>query len=150
MKNYYDILEIHPKSSQEVIEASYKNKCKQYNPENFSTHQEILEAKINLNQVNEAYKILSNPKKRAKYDKIFEQKGGNVELSKTPETGLLVFFVIAVIIIILAEYIAKTFFSKFTALTVMISTTPILKFILFIILVAILIHYVWSLLKQKK
>ena len=148
MKNYYDILEIHPESGQEVIELSYKSLYNHYNPENFNSPEEILQATIMRNQLKEAYEVLSKPKKRAKYDKYYKSKGGKVERQKIFGQALWIFIVLA--ILILAKWIADASFKYFARLTVIIAKNPVLETILFIITALILVSIIRNILKTKK
>ena len=141
MKNYYDFLEVHPESGQEVIESSYKALYKLYDPDSSTTVQEKLSAKIRRNQLKEAYNVIGNPKKREKYDKYFKAKGGKVELDKNPNESMLIFFAIAVIIVVLAKFIVDTFFPNFVKLTHIISSAPIFQGMLAVVLFGIAIHY---------
>ena len=65
-KTYYDWLEVSPKASQEVIEKAYKALVKKYHPDlqqqNSKNSEEIIK------KINEAYSILSDKEKRARYD----------------------------------------------------------------------------------
>lgn len=62
-KNYYEILEVSPNASLEIIKIAYKSLVKKYHPDN---NENVNIEKIR--KVNEAYQILSNPEKRKKYD----------------------------------------------------------------------------------
>lgn len=67
MKNYYDILEVSPKASKEVIEKAYKVLAKKYHPDRYNgDKKEIAEEK--LKEINIAYKILSDDLLRDQYD----------------------------------------------------------------------------------
>lgn len=60
--NYYDILEVSPSASKEVIEASWKALVRCYHPD---APKPDAERTVLLNQ---AHDILSDPKKRKQYD----------------------------------------------------------------------------------
>ncbi|OGI23338.1 MAG: hypothetical protein A2287_04250 [Candidatus Melainabacteria bacterium RIFOXYA12_FULL_32_12] len=150
MKNYYDILEIHPDSSHEVIEATYKALCKHYNPQNFSDRENKLQAKRRTNQIKEAYKVLSDSRKRAKYDKYYKEKDGHVEIRKSPIETVLVFLALAVLMVIIGKYIGDIFFKYFAKLTVIIGNSPILSIILLFIIVGIAIHFFWKNFKKNR
>lgn len=62
--NYYEILEVSQSATQEIIKIAYKNLAKKYHPDIVST--EIANRK--MQELNEAYEILSNPEKRKEYD----------------------------------------------------------------------------------
>ena len=71
MKNYYEILEVDPKASNEIIEKAYKVLAKKYHPDTQSIDKkEWAEAKFK--EINEAYEILSNKESRKNYDIEFE------------------------------------------------------------------------------
>ncbi|MEK7500649.1 MAG: DnaJ C-terminal domain-containing protein, partial [Patescibacteria group bacterium] len=63
MKDYYQVLGIDRKASQEEIKKSYRQKAHQYHPDRGGD-----EAKFK--EINEAYQILGNPDKRAQYDQF--------------------------------------------------------------------------------
>ena len=67
MKDYYGILEVNEKASQEIIEKAYKTLVKKYHPDLYSSVQKR-EAEIKLRDINEAYNILSDSFLRAQYD----------------------------------------------------------------------------------
>ncbi len=69
MKDYYEILEVHPKASQEVIKKAYQTLAKQYHPD--VTVYEKGFAHEKLTELNEAYSVLSNPERRREYDSQF-------------------------------------------------------------------------------
>lgn len=70
MKNYYEILEVNKKASKEVIEKAYKVLVKKYHPD--------LNHKVSVNKkiqdINEAYEVLSNDFLREQYDTEYEKK----------------------------------------------------------------------------
>lgn len=66
-KNYYEILEVDSKASNEIIEKAYKTLVKKYHPDlQNSSHQKEFEEKMKL--INEAYSVLSDEYKRTTYD----------------------------------------------------------------------------------
>lgn len=67
MKDYYGILEVNEKASQEIIEKAYKTLVKKYHPDLYSSVQKR-EAEMKLKDINEAYNILSDSFLRAQYD----------------------------------------------------------------------------------
>ena len=62
---YYEILEISPNASQDVIRAAYKAMCKKYHPDNTQDDGEDEEIK----KINEAYSVLIDPATREEYDR---------------------------------------------------------------------------------
>ncbi len=74
-KDYYQILGVSKNSSQDEIKKAYREKAHKFHPDKSGGD----EAKFK--EVNEAYQILGNPEKRAKYDQFgtaegFSQRGG--------------------------------------------------------------------------
>ena len=149
MKNYYDILEIHPDSGREVVEASYKSLYKHYNPDNFASDEEKLQAKIMRNQLDEAYKVLAHPAKKAKYDKYFKEKSGDVETKRLPHEGIIFLIALAVVIVIMAKYLGDIIFRYFTKFTVLVGNSPILSTILALIIAGIVTHALWKASKKR-
>lgn len=78
--NYYEILQISVNASEEVVRASYKAMCKKYHPDVFK------DGGSKMRQVNEAYEVLSDSKKRAEYDVELERIRINTE-SKMNESS---------------------------------------------------------------
>jgi curved DNA-binding protein CbpA len=64
-RTLYEVLMLHPTASIEVINAVYRALAKQYHPDHAGP-----EASEKMAQINEAYAILSNAEKRARYDEI--------------------------------------------------------------------------------
>lgn len=67
MKNYYEMLEVNPKASKEVIEKAYRVLVKKYHPDLYTGDKRIY-AEKKIKQINEAYKILSDDFLREQYD----------------------------------------------------------------------------------
>lgn len=67
MKNYYDLLEVTPKASNEVIEKAYKVLIKQCHPDLYIGEEKIY-AEERTRQLNEAYHVLSDSFLRSQYD----------------------------------------------------------------------------------
>ena len=71
MKNYYEILEVNKKASQEIIEKAYKVLVKKYHPDLYTgKKKEYAEEKIK--EINEAYEILSDAFLKEQYDRQLE------------------------------------------------------------------------------
>lgn len=71
-KNYYDILQVNINASPEIIEKAYKTLAKKYHPD-LQPEENKKEAEIVLQEINEAYEILSDTQKKQQYD-IFLKK----------------------------------------------------------------------------
>ncbi len=73
INTYYDVLMVSRNASQEVIRAAFKSLCQKHHPDR-NAHPN---AERMIQQLNEAYSVLSNPIERNKYDKQlldYEQK----------------------------------------------------------------------------
>lgn len=66
MATYYDILGVPSTATPEQIKKAYREQIKFFHPDVFDGAPEIAQAKTT--QLNEAYHILSNPKRRHEYD----------------------------------------------------------------------------------
>lgn len=67
MKNYYEILEVNTKASQEIIEKAYRVLVKKYHPDLYSGEERLI-AEQKIKEINEAYHVLSNVFLREQYD----------------------------------------------------------------------------------
>lgn len=77
--NYYEILEVSPKASQEVIRAAYKSLMQRYHPDKHPGDVEITKRVL---LIGHAYDVLSDPFKRETYDIALNQLS-KIELSAT-------------------------------------------------------------------
>ncbi|WP_022853786.1 molecular chaperone DnaJ [Thermodesulfatator atlanticus] len=66
-KDLYEILGVSPDASQEEIKKAYRRLARKYHPD---LHPGDKEAEEKFKEIQEAYEILSNPEKRAEYDKL--------------------------------------------------------------------------------
>lgn len=66
-KDYYEILGISRDATDEDIKKAYRNLAKKYHPD---LHPGDKEAEQKFKEINEAYEILSDPNKRAQYDRF--------------------------------------------------------------------------------
>lgn len=69
MKNYYQILGVLPTAESVVIKAAYKALAQRYHPDKNPDKSD--EYKRKMQEINEAYEVLSNEDKRKEYDGIF-------------------------------------------------------------------------------
>lgn len=67
MKNYYEILEVNERASQEIIEKAYKVLVKKYHPDLY-TGEEKIYAEQKVRDLNEAYQVLSDSFLKSQYD----------------------------------------------------------------------------------
>lgn len=66
MMNYYELLEISPNASDEVIRMAYKALVKKYHPDSYKG--DLGEAQKIMADINQAYDVLSDREKRSAYD----------------------------------------------------------------------------------
>lgn len=66
-KNYYDILGVSPKASPDEITSAKNNLAKKYHPD--ANLKDGVDTTEQMQEILEAYRILSDPDKRAEYDK---------------------------------------------------------------------------------
>lgn len=66
-KDYYHILQVHHDASPDVIKAAYRKLCTLYHPDTSRNDNEV----SRMMDINEAYRTLSNPDKRAAYHRIW-------------------------------------------------------------------------------
>lgn len=67
--DYYEILEVSPKASIEIIDKTYRILAKRYHPDTAAENIPRIESEIMMKRLNEAYNTLTNPILRADYDR---------------------------------------------------------------------------------
>ena len=72
MKNLYQILGVLDTAEDIVIRAAYKALAQRYHPDKWQGNAE--EATVRMREINDAYRILSNPIEKEKYDKTIDRK----------------------------------------------------------------------------
>lgn len=78
-KDYYKILGVERKASEEEIRKAYRKLAKQYHPDYNPNN---AGAEERFKEINEAYEVLSDPKKRSHYDRLgsdysqWQRRGG--------------------------------------------------------------------------
>lgn len=68
--NYYDILEVSPNASPEVIRAAYKSLMQRYHPDR---HPDNAATAARATQIAQAYKVLADATMRADYDRTLKR-----------------------------------------------------------------------------
>lgn len=68
MQNYYQILELEERASQTEIRSAYRKLVKLHHPD-INPHARALER---IQQINQAYDVLSNPNTRAQYNRLLQ------------------------------------------------------------------------------
>lgn len=85
--DYYKILGVSRDIPQDKVKAAYRKRAKQFHPD---LHPNDPKAKAKFQALNEAYAVINDPDKRAKYDKygerwrdadVFERAGGSAGAS---------------------------------------------------------------------
>ena len=71
-KNYYEILGVDKKASQDEIKSAYRKLARQYHPD---LHPNDEECAKKFKEINEANEVLSDPQKRQQYDFELENPG---------------------------------------------------------------------------
>ncbi len=66
-RDYYEVLGVPKTASDDEIKSAFRRMAKQYHPD---LHPDDKEAEAKFKEVNEAYEVLSNADKRAKYDQF--------------------------------------------------------------------------------
>ena len=66
-RDYYEVLGVPKTASDDDIKSAFRKMAKQYHPD---LHPDDKEAEAKFKEVNEAYEVLSNADKRAKYDQF--------------------------------------------------------------------------------
>jgi len=81
-KDFYEVLGISKGASDSEIKKAYRKKAMKYHPDKYTnaTEKEKKEAERKFKEINEAYQVLSDSEKKAKYDRFghdaFSQGGG--------------------------------------------------------------------------
>lgn len=65
----YDLLEVSPNASPEVIKAAYRQLAMKYHPDRQPDAQARRRAEEQMKAINAAYEILADPVRRAEYDR---------------------------------------------------------------------------------
>lgn len=68
-RDYYEILGVDRKASDKDIKSAYRKLARKYHPD-LHTGNEKQAAEEKFKEINEAYEVLSDPEKRAKYDRL--------------------------------------------------------------------------------
>lgn len=79
--DYYRILGVAPYSDPVVIQAAYRALMRQYHPDTSTAP----DAKTRAPQINEAYAVLGNPARRARYDTELRANDGRNHTSSRPD-----------------------------------------------------------------
>jgi len=66
-RDYYEVLEVHPKARLEIIEKAYRVLARHYHPDLHPAERQVW-AEAMMKELNEAYQTLKDPERRAAYD----------------------------------------------------------------------------------
>jgi curved DNA-binding protein CbpA len=80
-RTLYEVLMLHPSATIEVINAAYRALAKQHHPDHAGP-----EAAQQMAAINEAYAVLSNEAKRARYDEIISKSSEVERASRTRQS----------------------------------------------------------------
>lgn len=82
MKNYYEILEISSKASQEMVGKAYKVLVKRYHPDLQASQEAKEKCEVKIKEINEAYDVIGNEQKRKEYDAKLEVENQRINNSQ--------------------------------------------------------------------
>lgn len=68
MKDYYQVLGVQKSASKDEIKKSYRKLAHEFHPDKHQDDEQRKNAEVRFKEVNEAYQVLSNDKKRQQYD----------------------------------------------------------------------------------
>ncbi len=83
IENFYKILQVDPSAEPEVITAAYHRLARKYHPDTNTSP----DAKLKMQAINEAYDTLSNPAKRADYDRNVRSDGTRTAQTNVGSSG---------------------------------------------------------------
>ncbi len=78
MKNYYEILQVSPHASDDIIEKAYKVLAKKYHPDLQKSLSNKSYAEQRLKEINEAYNVLKDEFLREQYDFELKKEQDNI------------------------------------------------------------------------
>ncbi len=95
-KNYYEILQVSPNAEPKVITAAYKRLAYLYH-HLLSKMPKVSAYSDRMNDINEAYEVVSDPVRRAAYDQVFKTKYNSREAEAEEPTKEEIIDLMAVI-----------------------------------------------------
>lgn len=107
MENLYKILEVDSGASREVIKKAYRALAEKYHPDRVGSSKQS-EAK--MRQINNAYSVLSDPKKRRDYDMSFSKIPGFSSFAdQSRKESLLTIIFDVIIVVAIAKVLVRAF-----------------------------------------
>ena len=88
LKNYYEILQTSPNAEPSVIVAAYRRLAQTYHPDKAKSPM----VSGRMTDINEAYEVLSDPHRRAAYDRTFKStfESANVVTEETTQEDIII------------------------------------------------------------
>ncbi len=77
-KDYYRILQVHPMAEDEVIQAAYRRLARLHHPDAGAEDAQTMQ------ELNEAYEVLSNPVQRVVFDRWYRSEHPNPDVGPPP------------------------------------------------------------------
>lgn len=77
--DYYRVLGVSPSATGKQIKSAYRRLVKKYHPDLFATPEDKARATARFHQINRAYAVLGDAKRRSYYDEIRPQNAANVK-----------------------------------------------------------------------
>ena len=88
-RDYYEVLGVEKTASDDEIKSAYRKLAKKYHPDLNPNNKE---AEVKFKEANEAYEVLSDKDKRAKYDQFGHAATTfRVRASRAPSQDLTIF-----------------------------------------------------------
>jgi len=85
-RDYYEVLGVPRTASADEIKKAYRKLARKYHPD-LQTGAGKAEAERKFKEINEAYEVLSDPKKREKYDRLGPQWREGMDFTPPPGAG---------------------------------------------------------------
>jgi len=85
-QDYYEILGVGRNATEKEIKAAYRKLARKWHPD-LHTGKQKKEAEEKFKQINEAYEVLSDPEKRAKYDRLGSNWRAGQDFEPPPDMG---------------------------------------------------------------
>jgi curved DNA-binding protein CbpA len=85
MKDYYETLGVPPNASLEEIKRQFRYLVQAHHPDKFKSDVHKAQATEEIKKINEAYQVLSDPLRRAEYDRQRERASGRSAKPKPPK-----------------------------------------------------------------